>query len=71
MASTKTRLRSIRRKANKHINKKNNTITVCAEDFFWVLTQIHISNNLEILEEQNQKLVDENNALRKALEVNE
>ncbi|UAW07740.1 hypothetical protein PVJ1_00006 [Psychrobacillus phage PVJ1] len=71
MASTKTRLRSIRRIANKRIDKKNNTVTICADDFFWALTQIHISNNLEILEEQNQKLINENNALRKALEVDE
>lgn len=59
MASSKTRIRNIRRRANKNISKKDDTVTVDADDFFWLLTQIHLSNNLEILEMKIESLENE------------
>lgn len=50
MASTKTRLRSIRKKASKRTNPKSNMIEIAADDFWWIMNLIYQADKIESLE---------------------
>lgn len=58
MASTKTRLRSIRKRASKNTNKKTNKITIDGDDFWWIMKQ---SEKIALLEEIAEEKVLEVN----------
>ena len=58
MASIKTRLRSIRKRASKRTNPKNNMIEIAGDDFWWIMNLIYQADKIERLE-TNLKLQEE------------
>ncbi|MFJ8064883.1 hypothetical protein ACIQYS_09640 [Psychrobacillus sp. NPDC096426] len=50
MASIKTRLRSIRKRASKRTNPKNNMIEIAGDDFWWIMNLIYQADKIDQLE---------------------
>lgn len=50
MASIKTRLRSIRKRASNRTNPKNNMIEIAGDDFWWIMHLIYQAEKIEFLE---------------------
>lgn len=67
IASIQTRLRSIRKRASKNTNPKNNAIVIDGDDFWWIMNMIYQAEKIEKLE-KNKKLQEKVSVLEKLLD---